>query len=311
MKKRKIKSKIIIVVMLLFLATGCTTTLVDKDNKAVQNPETGQSLTENILCQPENKQTRKLYEENGVKLKDLPKCSEFTPGSTEYDGLWTGIFVKPLAFVILTLGKYIGSFALSIIIITIIIRLILFPFTRKMAIQSEMMKKASPELARIQKKYEGKTDQDSMLRQNQEMMMVYKKYNFNPLTSCLISFIQLPLLLAFLEAINRVPAIFEENFLGMQLGTTPVVGATTSTFIGYIILMLLIAGTTFYTFRMNLSNANLDPSMKMMPIMMSVIIIITALFMPSALGIYWVISNILTIIQNIVVKRSAEKHGKA
>ena len=75
MKKRKIKSKIIIVVMLLFLATGCTTTLVDKDNKADQNLETGQSLTENILCQPENEQTRKLYEENGVKLKDLPKCS--------------------------------------------------------------------------------------------------------------------------------------------------------------------------------------------------------------------------------------------
>ena len=208
MKKNKLKSKIIIIVMLLFLMTGCTTTLVDKDKKAVQNPETGQSLTANILCQPENEQTRKLYEDNKVKLNDLPKCSEFTPSSTEYDGLWTGIFVKPLAFLILTLGKYIGSFALSIIIITIIIRLILFPFTKKMAVQSEMMKKASPELARIQKKYEGKTDQDSMLKQNQEMMMVYKKYNFNPLTSCLISFIQLPLLLAFLEAINRVPAIF-------------------------------------------------------------------------------------------------------
>ena len=120
MKKRKIKSKIIIIIMLLFLVTGCTTTLVNKDNEPVKNPETGQSLTENILCQPENEQTRKLYEKNGVKLKDLPKCSEFTPGSTEYDGLWTGIFVKPLAFLIVTLGKYIGSFALSIIIITII-----------------------------------------------------------------------------------------------------------------------------------------------------------------------------------------------
>ena len=75
--------------------------------------------------------------------------------------------------------------------------------------------------------------------------------------------------------------------------------------------MLFIAGTTFYSLRMNLSNSNVDPSMKMMPIMMSVIIIITALFMPSALGIYWVTSNLLTIIQNIVVKRSKEVHGKA
>ena len=105
MKKRKIKSKIIIIIMLLFLVTGCTTTLVNKDNEPVKNPETGQSLTENILCQPENEQTRKLYEKNGVKLKDLPKCSEFTPGSTGYDGLGTGIFDKPLAFLILTLGR--------------------------------------------------------------------------------------------------------------------------------------------------------------------------------------------------------------
>ena len=76
-----------------------------------------------------------------------------------------------------------------------------------------------------------------MLKQNQEMMMVYKKYNFNPLTSCIISFIQLPLLLAFLEAINRVPAIFEENFLGIQLGTTPLVGFGSETFYMYIILL--------------------------------------------------------------------------
>ena len=129
MKKSKIKSKIIIIIMLLFLSTGCTTTLVDKDNKAVQNPETGQSLTENILCQPENKQTRKLYEENGVKLKDLPKCSEFTPGSTEYDGLWTGIFVKPLAFIILTLGKYIEMTDLYIGLPMLVIFLIMFAFT--------------------------------------------------------------------------------------------------------------------------------------------------------------------------------------
>ena len=309
MKKLKNKSKIVIILILLFLVTGCTTTLVNEDNKAVQNPKTGQSLTENILCQPKNDQTRKLYEENGVDLDKLPKCTDFTPGSTEYDGLWTGIFVKPLAFLILTLGKYIGSFAISIIIITIIIRLILFPFTRKMAIQSEMMKKASPELAKIQKKYEGKTDQESMLRQNQEMMMVYKKYNFNPLTSCLISFIQLPLLFAFLEAINRVPAIFEENFLGIQLGTTPLVGFGSSTFYMYIILLLIIGASTIFMFKSSSTNIS-DPSMKMMPIMMSVIIIITAFFMPTALGIYWSVGNIFAIVQNIVVKKGMEKHVK-
>lgn len=309
--KKNNKLKIIIVLLLAIITTGCTTTLVDEDKKPVTNETTGQNLTENIICQPTDKENRKLYKENGVKIEKLPACDEFTPTSGKYEGLWTSIFVKPLAFVLLWLGSIVGNYAVSLIIITIVIRLITLPLTQKTALQSENMKKAQPEIEKITKKYKDKQDQESMMRQSQELMMVYKKYNISPMAGCLFAMIQLPLLIAFFEAVQRTPAIFEDSFLGMQLGTTPVVGATTSTFIGYIILMLLIAGTTFYTFRMNLSNANLDPSMKMMPIMMSVIIIITALFMPSALGIYWVISNILTIIQNIVVKRSAEKHGKA
>ena len=131
------------------------------------------------------------------------------------------------------------------------------------------------------------------------------------MSGCVFAMLQLPLFIAFFEAVQRTPAIFEDKFLGLQLGTTPMVGVTSGTFIAYIILMLLIAGTTFYSFKMNLTGNNMDPSMKMMPIMMSVIIIITALFMPSALGIYWVTSNLLTIIQNIVVKRSKEVNGKA
>ncbi len=308
--KKKRTAKILILTLIVLILTGCQTTLTDKDKKAVKNPETGQSLTKNILCQPTNENTIKLYEENGVKIKKLPKCSEFKINSGKYEGLWTSVFVKPLAFFILILGDKIGSFAISIIIITIIIRLICYPFTRKMALQSEMMKKASPELERIRKKYENKTDQESMMKQNQEMLMVYKKYNFNPFSSCLVSFIQLPLFFAFLEAINRVPAIFEEKFIGFQLGTTPIVGFGSSTFYVYILLMIIMAATTVYSLKMNSNNT--DPSTKMMPIMMSVMIIITGLVMPSALGIYWTVGNIFTIAQNIIVKKGMEKkHGKA
>lgn len=177
--------------------------------------------------------------------------------------------------------------------------------------QSELLKKAQPEIDRITKKYKDKQDQESMMKQSQEMMMIYKKYNISPMSGCLFAMLQLPLFIAFFEAVQRTPAIFEDKFLGLQLGTTPMVGIPSSSFIAYVILMLLIAVTTFYSLRMNLTGAPQDPSMKMMPIMMSVIIIITALFMPSALGIYWVTSNLLTIIQNIVVKRSKEVNGKA
>lgn len=310
MKKLK-HLKIIIVLLLVLITTGCTTTLVDDNKKPVKNEITGQNLTENIICRPTDKENIKLYEKNGVDINKLPTCDNFKITSGKYESLWTSIFVKPLAFVLLWLGRIVGNYAISLIIISILIRVIAFPITKKTALQSELMKKAQPEIEKITNKYKDRQDQESMMKQSQEMMMVYKKYNISPMSGCIFAMLQLPLFIAFFEAVQRTPAIFEGKFLGLQLGTTPMVGITTSTLIAYIILMLLIAATTFYSFKMNLTGNTSDPSMKMMPIMMSGIIIITALFMPSALGIYWVTSNLLTIIQNIVVKRSKEVHGKA
>ena len=310
MKNNK-KFKIFIILFLLLITTGCTTVLTDKNNKPVKDESTGQSLTENILCQPTNKETIKLYEENGVKIEKLPECEDFKITSGKYEGLWNSLFVKPLSFILILIGKNLNNYALSVIIISLLIRLIAFPITKKTAMQSELMKKAQPELNRIQKKYKGKDDQESMIKQNQEIMAVYKKYNINPMSGCLFAMLQLPLFIGFFEAIQRTPAIFEDKFLGLQLGTTPSVGIGTPTFYAYIILMLIIAASTFYSFKMNATGNMEDPTMKMMPIMMSVMIVITALFMPSGLGIYWVTSNVFTIVQNILVKRSKEVNEKA
>lgn len=309
MNKQKIK--IVLILLILLLTTGCTKTLTDSKNKPVKDNVTGQSLTQNILCKPTNKNTIKIYKKNKVKVEKLPDCDNFKVNSGKYEGLWTSIFVKPLAFILLKLGKLVGNYAVSLIIISLLIRLIAFPFTKKTAMQSELMKKAQPELTKIQNKYKDKQDQESLTRQSQEMMMVYKKYNISPMSGCLFSMIQLPLFIAFFEAVQRTPAIFEGKFLGLQLGTTPMVGFTTASIIGYIVLMLLIAATTYFSFKLNATGNTLDPSMAMMPVMMVFMIIFMALFMPSALGIYWITTNLFTIFQNMLVKRSKVEHGKA
>ena len=310
-KNKKNKVKIILVLLILLLSTGCTTTLTDKNDKPVKNEVTGQNLTKNILCQPTDEETIKKYEKNGVKVEKLPECDDFKVTSGKYESLWTSFFVKPLAFALLLVGKNIGNYAISVIILSLLIRLIAYPVTRKTAMQSELIKKAQPELDRLQKKYKDKTDEESLMKQNQEMLMIYKKYNINPLSGCLFSFLQLPLFIAFFEAIQRTPAIFEDKFLALQLGTTPSVGIGTGTWYAYGILVILIGLTTYFSFKMN-STANMsDPNMKTMPMMMTVMIIITSVFMPSGLGIYWITSNLFTIVQNILVKRSKEVNGKA
>ena len=311
MKKKSNKLKILIIIALVFLTTGCATTLTDKDNKPVKNEVTGQNLTENILCQPTDKETIKAYNKNGVDIKKLPECEDFKVTSGGYEGLWTNIFVKPLAFILIFVGERINNYALAVIIVSLAIRFVAYPVTKKTAMQSELIKKAQPELDRIQKKYKDKQDQESMMKQNQEMLMVYQKYNINPMSGCLFSMLQLPLFIAFFEAVQRTPAIFEDKFIGLQLGTTPSVGITSETFYMYLLLVLIIGASTYFSFKMNSAGNMQDPSMKMMPYMMTGMIVITSLFMPSGLGIYWITSNVFTIIQNIVVKRSKEANGKS
>lgn len=313
MKKLNInkKKKIILVLLLVLLTTGCTKTLKGEDKKVVTNPETGQSLTENILCRPTNKETIKKYEENGVKLDKLPECSGFKVTSGGYEGLWTSIFVKPLAWAILFISKYVNGAALALIITSILIRLVAYPVTKKTAMQSELIKKAQPELERLEKKYANKTDQESMFKKSQEMTMIYKKYNINPVSGCLYAFLQLPLFIAFLEAINRVPALFEETFLTMQLGTTPWLGLTSKGNVVYLILVIFVGLTTYFSFKLNKTSAtsSQDP-MANMSNMMTGMIIVMSLFMPTALCIYWLTTNLFTVVQNLIVKRSAEKNEK-
>lgn len=304
----KNKKKLLIVACaIMLLTTGCTKTLKGEDKKVVTNPETGQSLTENILCKPTNEETIKKYEENGVDLEKLPACKDFKVTSGGYEGLWTSIFVKPLAWAILFLNKYVNSAALALIITSLLIRLVAYPLTRKTAMQSELLKKAQPELERLEKKYKDKNDQESIMRKSQEMTMIYKKYNINPVSGCLYGFIQLPLFIAFLEAINRVPALFEETFLTLQLGTTPWVGMTSKGNFVYLILIALVALTTYFSFSLNKTSANVenDP-MKNMTNVMTGMIIVMSFFMPTALCIYWFTTNIFTVAQNLIVKRSTE-----
>lgn len=338
MKKKKV---LLLLILTLVLTTGCTKVLKDKDKKAVINEVTGQNLTENIVCKPTDKETIKLYKDNNVDIDSLPecvcksdkvkvevetkdedgnvkketkevKCESFTPASGKYDGLWTAIFVKPLAYVILFFGKITKNYGLGLIITSLAIRLILYPVTRKTAMQSEYMKKAQPEMEKIERKYANKdqNDKDVMMQKSQEMMMVYKKYNVNPISGCLLAFIQLPLLIAFLEAINRVPAIFEGTMFGLHLGTTPSVGISHGNY-WYIILSVIVALTTYFSFKAtNKDQISTTPELasqqKMMTNTFTIMIIVMSFFMTSALNIYWATTNLFTVAQNLIVRRSSK-----
>ena len=308
----KKKFKVFIIILLLLLTVGCTKYVKD-GKKVITYEKTGQSLTANILCQPSEKELFEEYTKYNdkltIKLEDLPTCKKFTPNKIKYKGLWESLFVKPLAYVILKFGYLVSNMGISVMVIGLIIRLIMLPIQIKTVKQSENMKKAQPELAKIEKKYAGKNDNDSLMAKSQETMMIYKKYELNPVSGCLLSFIQLPLFFAFLEAINRVPAIFEGHFLTMNLGMTPTAGIAQHNYI-YIALVVLIIVTTYLSFKISMQSNQSDEmaqQMKMMFMFMIIMISIASLSLPTAIALYWIVTNGFAVVQNIVIKKMMEK----
>lgn len=310
---KKVKAAILTIMM--FLTVGCTKYVKDDNNKQVINETTGQTLTANILCKPTSDELYKIYEENDnkltTKLEELPSCDDFKPTDIKYQSLWESIFVKPLAWLILKLGEIVKNYGLSVIIISILIRCILIPLTKNTMAQSENMKKASKELNKLETKYANRTDNEAMMQKSQEMMMIYRKYNINPATSCLTSLIQLPLLFAFLEAINRVPAIFEGTLWNMNLGMTPSKALASGNYI-YIILLVLIALSTFFSFKQAMASQPQDGNNEMMrqtktmTYIMMFMILLASLSLPTALALYWIVNNVFGICQNFIMRKIKE-----
>lgn len=305
----KIK-KIILIFIACFCLTGCTKYISDDNNKRIINEETGQSLPSNILCKPTTSELDEIYNKYKSKLEvdldKLPECENLKYyDSNNYNGLWVQLIVMPLAWLIIKIGNFLGNYGLSVMAVGLLIRIILIPFTRKTIKQSENMKKAQPEMERLEKKYANKNDQESLMMKSQEMMMIYKKYNISPFGSCLISFIQLPLFFGFLEAINRIPAIFEGDLGAYQLGTTPLIGIKSGNYF-YIVLILLIILTTYLSFKFSMSsigNEAQQKQMKMMTGFMLVFISIASFSLPTAIALYWVVTNGFSVVQNLIMKR--------
>ena len=142
------------------------------------------------------------------------------------------------------------------------------------------------------------------------MMLIYQKHNINPISGCLLAIIQLPLLFAFLEAIQRTPAIFENNFLVFQMGTTVPKGIASGNY-WYILLIILILGTTYLSFSKTLKDQSMSGAqgnqMKYTVYFMLAMIGIASFSLPTALGLYWIASSGFTILQNLWVERKKKK----
>lgn len=204
------------------------------------------------------------------------------------------IFAAPLFALLDWLHRVIGNWGWAIIVLTLIVKAVLFPLNQKAYKSMAKMRAVAPKLEALKKKYPNPEDRMAL---QMGMMQLYKEEQINPLGGCLPMLIQMPIFIGLYWMI----------FLSVELRQAPWLG-----WIGdlsrpdpWYILPLLMAGTMW--FQTKLSPPPSDPAqaqmMKIMPLIFSVMFF----FFPAGLVLYYVINNLITIAQQWLINKEADK----
>ncbi|MED4534766.1 YidC family membrane integrase SpoIIIJ [Metabacillus fastidiosus] len=231
-------------------------------------------------------------------LSLLTGCMDVNePITKESEGFWNTYIVYPLSWLITYFATLFGNnYGLSIIVVTLIIRLAILPLMIKQMKSSKAMQALQPEMQKLKEKYSSK-DQQTQQKLQQETMALFQKHGVNPIAGCFPLLIQMPILIGFYHAIMRTQEIAQHNFLWFDLGERdpffilPIVAGITT----FIQQKLMMAGTSG-------QNPAMMPQMQMMLWLMPIMIVIFAVNFPAALSLYWVVGNLFMIGQTFLIK---------
>ena len=231
----------------------------------------------------------------------LAGCTQFDqPISADSEGFWNEFIVWPLVSAIDFFAGKLGTYALGIIAVTIIIRLIILPLTIKQIKSSKKMQEIQPKMKELQTKYASK-DAETQKKYQQEMMTLMQTSGVNPLAGCLPILVQMPILIGFYHAISRMNATPEMfnlgTFMGVHLADKSFILAILAGLIQFVVIMT--------------GPSNDNPQMKIMMYIMPLMIIGFGMVLPAALPLYWVVSNIISVIQNLVIYKPWKKEKTA
>jgi YidC/Oxa1 family membrane protein insertase len=226
--------------------------------------------------------------------------------------VWNLIIANPVLNVLIALSHILGgSFGLAIIALTIIVRLITWPLTKRQLNSTKALQEMQPKIQELQKKY-GKNQQ----KLQQEMMKLYKEAGVNPLGCLWPMLVQFPIWIALYQAIMRALATTPENLLDLagRLYSWDMVNQAiplNSHFLwldlgsrGDIVLAIIVGGTMWVQQKMTQA-PSLDPrqesTSRMMLLIMPIMFGLMSLSFPAGLGLYWAVSSIVGIIAQYFV----------
>lgn len=220
--------------------------------------------------------------------------------------IWNTILLEPMLNLLVLLSKILlGNFGLAIMGVTVVVRVLMLPLTLRQLKTTKAMQEIQPVIKELHKKY-AKDKQ----RLSQETMRLYKERGVNPLGCAFPMLIQLPIWIALYQSIIQALSVTPEGLLGLSkslysVGAIQEMVPLNSDFIGLnlaqgnFFMAVLVGGSMWMLQKMSTTSA-IDPKQqsmsRMMTMMMPLMFGFFALSFPSGLSLYWILSNIISIV---------------
>ncbi|HEY6928271.1 MAG TPA: membrane protein insertase YidC [Thermoanaerobaculia bacterium] len=210
---------------------------------------------------------------------------------------WFGILARPLLWLLKRTYTWCGNYGVAILLVTLLLRLLLFPLLWKSYASMKKMQKLAPKMNAIRDKYK-KSRSDAAQRQkmNEELMKLYQSEGYNPMSGCFPILLQLPILVAFYNVLSHAIELRHAPFVLWVKDLS----ASDHT---YVLLILMIVSMYI---QQAMTPSTADPAQKRIFQFMPLLWGFLFKDMPSGLVLYWLFSNILTILQQMLINRMGE-----
>jgi YidC/Oxa1 family membrane protein insertase len=216
---------------------------------------------------------------------------------------WFDVVAKPTLYLLNFIYGFTGNYGIAIILVTILMKTLLWPIAHKGMKSMKNMQKIQPKMAQLREKYK-----NDSARLNQEMMNLYKTYKVNPLGGCLPMILQIPVFFALykvlLQAIELRHAPFMLWITDLSAPDRLWIGFDLPFLGGIPVLTLLMGGSMFLQQKMSPTAA--DPTQAKIMMFMPVIFTFMFLNFASGLVLYWFVNNLLSIGQQYMVNRPSK-----
>ncbi len=202
---------------------------------------------------------------------------------------WFGILAKPMFWLLEKFFVITKNYGIAIILLTIVVRILLFYPSLKSATAMEEMKKIQPQLTAVREKY--KKDPAKM---NQEMMKLYKEHKVNPVGGCLPMVLQLPFFVALYNVLSVSIELRQAVFIPFWIKDL-------SVYDPFYILPVLMGVSMILTMKMTATSP--DPQQAKIMMFMNIAFIFMFAWLPAGLLLYITLSNVLSIVQQLYVRK--------